>query len=87
MTQTQENIKTAQETVASLADEIEKLCEAAHELSNSGLTDETIVLLLHDHSKVGKRDIKAVLHSLKNLGYYLKPRNVVDLDDYERGEE
>jgi hypothetical protein len=38
-----------------------------------GLTTEAIVLLLHDYTKVGKPDIRAVLKALPQLrGYYCR---------------
>lgn len=38
-----------------------------------GLTSEAIVLLLHDYTKVGKPDIRAILKALPQLrGYYCR---------------
>lgn len=67
-----ETVEVNKESVEALADNIEKLTSSMQSLLDSGLKEETIVLLLHDHSGVGKRQIKQVLESLVSLGYYLE---------------
>lgn len=67
-----EMVEVDAKSIEALADNIANLTKAANKMMDSGLTEETIVLLLHDHSRVGKRAIKDVLRSLTGLGYYLK---------------
>lgn len=44
-------------------------------LNDTRLRRETIVTLLHDNSKVAKRDIRLVLNNLDDLeGIFLKPK-------------
>ena len=68
---TTETVEVARDSVAALADNIRDLTGAVKAMFDGGLSQEAIVLLLHDHSKVGKRDIKAVLRSLGGLDFYL----------------
>lgn len=51
-----------------IAQDIRKISEGARKALNSGLKVETIVLLLHDASGVGKPAIRAVLKALPILG-------------------
>jgi hypothetical protein len=67
-----ETVEVAKESLDAVADNIATLAKVATKMLEGGLKEETIILLLHDHSKVGKRDIKSVLYSLKRLGYYLE---------------
>ena len=73
-----ETVTVAKESVEALADNIQTLASSMEDLLDSGLKEETIVLLLHDHSKVGKRQIKEVLRSLRCLGYYLQDEQTDD---------
>lgn len=57
-----------------LATAIEDVARAARILLGSRLTMRAIVLLIQDHSGVKQGDIKRVLESAANLGFYLKPR-------------
>lgn len=50
-----------------LAKHIRDLSAAAGKLLSAGLKEETIVLLLHDHTKIGKPHIRAVLRGLPEL--------------------
>lgn len=57
-----------------LADAIVEVSRAARQLLASRLTKRAIVLLLHESSGVGKRDIQYVLDHAANLAaVYLKP--------------
>jgi len=58
------------ELVQSIATSLEKLTRSAAELLQSGLTMRALVLLLHDTSKVGRRDIEKVLAALPELDLY-----------------
>ena len=61
------------DTADELADEIEKLSEVFTALENSRLKRRTVVLLIHDMTKVGKRDIDTILDALPDLAErYLK---------------
>lgn len=64
-------IERGEQAVALIADQIEQLAAAADALRTSGLTDHALVVLLHDFTGLGKRDIRLVLDALPRLGYYL----------------
>lgn len=58
-----------------LAQAIVDISEGMKKLNASRLTRDTIILLLHDSSHVGKRDIGYVLASLDQLERtFLKPK-------------
>lgn len=63
------------ESTEVLAAAITKISDGMNKLLNApaGLQTETIVLLLHDATKVGKPDIRAILKALPQLrGYYCR---------------
>jgi len=63
------------ESTELLASSIVKISTAMDKLLKEpgGLNNEAIVLLLHDCTKVGKPDIRAVLKALPQLrGYYCR---------------
>jgi hypothetical protein len=64
--------ETAPEVLASAITEVQT---AARKLLNSRLTERAIIMLIHDHcgERVGKREIKIVLESAANLGFYVRP--------------
>jgi hypothetical protein len=55
-----------------LASAIEDVADAARRLLGSRLSERAIVLLLHDHSGVPQKQIRAVLNSAANLRFYVK---------------
>ena len=56
-----------------LAEAIIKIGENFESLSKSGLNREAIIILIHDHSKVSKRDISIVLENLRLMkGWYCR---------------
>jgi hypothetical protein len=71
---TREDLKNVYDSGEKIALQIRMLSRAVKKMSESGLRKDTIVLLLHDSSGVGKPDIRAVLESMDNLERdYLKP--------------
>ena len=63
------------ESTELMAASIVKISSAMGKLLSEpgGLTSEAIVLLLHDYTKVGKPDIRAILKALPQLrGYYCR---------------
>lgn len=57
-----------------IAQSIVDLAEGMKKLNSTRLTRRAIVLLIHDQSKVGKRDIEIVLNNLEQLeDLWLKP--------------
>jgi hypothetical protein len=57
-----------------LAEAIVAISGSLQSLLSSGLTQEAIIVLVHDDSKVGKPTIRAVLSSLRGLKQrYCKP--------------
>lgn len=57
----------------SLANAIAKISEGVTALQKSGLNTHAIIVLLHDHTKVPRGSINAVLHGLADLkGRYCK---------------
>lgn len=56
-----------------LAEAITRISESFTRLSASGLNRDAIIVLLHDHTKISKRDIKLILDSLTRLrGWYCR---------------
>lgn len=61
------------ETTEILAEAIVRISEGFEKLQDSGLNEEAIIVLLHDRSKISKRDITVVLQNLRTLkGYYCR---------------
>lgn len=61
------------ETKEILAEAIIRIGESFERLKQSGLNEHAIVVLIHDHSKVSKRDIKIVLNNLRLMkGWYCR---------------
>lgn len=61
------------ESTEILAEAIVRIGEAASKLSASGLNRKAIVVLIHDETKISKRDIIIVLDSLTRLeGWYCR---------------
>lgn len=61
------------ETKEILAESIVKLGEAHDKLARSGLNRKAIILLLHDATKVPKRQIELILEAIPRLrGWYCK---------------
>lgn len=50
------------------ADAIKRLADAATSMFRSGLTRNTLVMLLHCQTRVPQRDIKLVLDALERFG-------------------
>ena len=67
-------IEKGNQAIELVAEQLEQLVDAAEKLTAGGLTDRAIVLLLHDRTEVGKRDIAAVLQALPELRVYLRSR-------------
>jgi len=61
------DLKQLETTSEKLGREIRMLSRATKKLANSGLKKETIVLLLHDYSNVGKPDVRSILYALEHL--------------------
>jgi hypothetical protein len=62
-------VKQTDEPVAAevLATAITSISEGMRRLSNSGLKRKAIIALIHDQSKIGKREIEIVLNNLDSL--------------------
>ena len=61
------------ESTEVLASAIVRIGEAMEKLKNSGLNEKAILVLVHDHCKVAKRDIKLVFDSMRKLrAWYCK---------------
>lgn len=52
-----------QEPLSVVVSAIHKVADGIDKINNSGLTEQAIVLLLHDATKVKKTDIKAILEA------------------------
>lgn len=50
-----------------LADAVEKISECLSKILASGLNQKAIIALLHDHTKLPKRDIKVLLEALPRM--------------------
>jgi len=56
-----------------LAEAIIKIGDNFDSLLKSGLNREAIIILIHDHSKISKRDISIVLENLRLMkGWYCR---------------
>jgi hypothetical protein len=56
-----------------LAEAITRISESFVKLSGSGLNRDAIIVLIHDHTKISKRDIRIILDSLTRLrGWYCR---------------
>jgi hypothetical protein len=54
-----------------LAAAITRISESFAKLAESGLNREAIIILIHDRTKISKRDIRIILDSLTRLrGWY-----------------
>lgn len=65
------NLMNASEEIepvtGSLVETINQIAASMQKLQASGLTEDAIVLLIHDASKVGKPDIRKVLAGMRAL--------------------
>jgi hypothetical protein len=59
--------KPAENDLAPLADAIRKLSDGTQAMLRSGLKEKAVIILLHDATRIAKRDIEAILAGLKNL--------------------
>jgi acetone carboxylase gamma subunit len=55
------------ESIVLMRKDLEKMQATLQNLQDSGLRYETIILLMHDHTKIGKRTIKKVLEGLQEI--------------------
>ncbi len=55
------------ESIVYMRNELEQMRLMVEELQNAGLRYDTIVLLLHDHTGIGKRVIRQVLNGLVEI--------------------
>lgn len=56
-----------------LAEAIVRIGENFERLKQSGLNEDAIVILIHDYSKVPKKDIRIVLNNLRLMkGWYCR---------------
>lgn len=51
-----------------MADSIQAIAEAMKRINQTRLTRRALVVLIHDQSGVGKKDIELVLNNLDQLG-------------------
>lgn len=66
---------TEPEPVEIIADAILRISESMKVLRSSLLTRRAIVCLIHDQSRIGKRDIEIVMNNLESLERdWLKPK-------------
>lgn len=64
-------IERGVEAVDLIADQIERLAAAAELLTNTGLTERAILILLRDRTGLGIREIRLVLRALPELREYV----------------
>jgi hypothetical protein len=58
-----------------LESSIVEIAKAMKKLGSSRLKQETLVTLLHDHTKVSKREVRDILNSLEALEVLFLKRN------------
>lgn len=67
-------LKKLEDSSERLGREIKMLSRSFKKMANQGLKRETLVLLLHDTSRVGKQNIREILKAFDKLEEnYLKP--------------
>lgn len=69
---TEDEIVVAAEHSDRIADELERLADAAEKLNQSRLTQRTLLVLLKDQTGIPMADIKAVLKALPELRNLVK---------------
>jgi hypothetical protein len=67
MAEPTEEMQDAQEDAQRFVDAIEKLSLEAQALNEAGLSRRALVVLLHDQTRVAKRDINLILNALPQL--------------------
>lgn len=55
------------ESTEILAEAVVRIADGVHKLSESGLNEKAIIVLIHDRTKISKRDIKTVLDAQRQL--------------------
>jgi len=55
------------ESIVLMREDLYKMQEMIERMENSGLRHDTIVILMHDHTKLPKGTIKKVLNGLKEI--------------------
>lgn len=60
-------LKKLEETSEKLAREIRMISRAFKKMANSGVKRETLVILIHEYSNVGKPVVRAVINALDHL--------------------
>lgn len=65
--QTKSKVKATEEDFSRIAQAIGRISDAGRALQNSGLTRAAVLTLLHDRTKLSKRDIDIVLDEIENL--------------------
>lgn len=65
--QTKSKVKATEEDFSRIAQAIGRISDAGRALQNSGLTRAAVLTLLHDSTKLSKRDIGIVLDEIENL--------------------
>jgi hypothetical protein len=70
------DVAVAEDRTDEIADEIKKLSKVFTALRDSRLNRRALVLLIHDMTRVGKKDIEKLLNALPDLAdHYLKPED------------
>ena len=57
------------ESIVHMREDLEKIQKVLEKLQNSGLREQTIILLIHDHTRIGKKTIKQLLDGLQEIPY------------------
>lgn len=60
------------ENIEIVADQVRKLADASEKMLKAGLTMKALTVLLHDDTKISKRDIEKVLLALPKLRLLVK---------------
>lgn len=65
-------IEQGTEAVELVHDQLRAFVDAANRLLVTGLSDRALVVLLHDLTGIGKRDLQRVLDALPELEVFVK---------------
>lgn len=60
-------VEMGEKNIEDIADHIVKISDASAKMLGAGLTMKALIILLHEETKVSKRDIEKVLNALPKL--------------------
>jgi len=71
-----ELVEVPADSIEAMAENIKKISEVVTKLTQSGLTERALLVLLRDYTQLPMNTIKTVITGLKDLDYYLQDEEV-----------